>query len=61
MEAVEKKMNNIEREIISLKLLLMKLSQKKKKESVSINGLLKGVTVTEEDLKEANDSLFRQS
>ena len=56
---VNKKLDTLGNEIISLKLLLMKLLQKKKLESLRLEGSLNGIEVSEEDIEEAKTSLFK--
>ncbi|MBS3082196.1 hypothetical protein J4416_04705 [Candidatus Pacearchaeota archaeon] len=61
MEEIEisNKVNLIEKELFSLKLLLLKLSQKKKQENLCLEGRLKGINITEEDIEESKFSLFK--
>ena len=61
MEEIEisNKVNLIEKELFSLKLLLLKLSQKKKQENLCLEGSLKGINMTEEDIEESKLSLFK--
>ena len=57
---IDKKLNLIENEIDSLKAKVMKLSQGKKQEKIiKLEGTLKGLSVTEEDIEEAKKSLFK--
>ena len=56
---MNKKLDTLGNEIISLKLLLMKLLQKKKLESLRLEGSLNGIEVSEEDIEEAKTSLFK--
>ena len=55
---MNKKLDTLENEILSLKLLLMKLLQKKKLESLRLGGALSEIKVSEEDIEEAKTSLF---
>ena len=61
MEEMEiiKKVDFLEKELFSLKLLLLKLSQKKKQENLCLEGSLKGINMTEEDIEESKLSLFK--
>ena len=57
---ISKKFDNLESEIVSLKLLLLKLIQNKKQKSLRLEGSLEGISVSEEDIKEAKNSLFNE-
>ena len=57
---ISKKVENLEKEIFSLKLLLLKLSQNKKHENLHLEGSLKGVNVAEEDIEYSKISLFKE-
>ena len=52
------KLNKLENEIVALKILLMKFLQKKKLESLRLEGSLEGIEINEEDIKKAKESLF---
>ena len=59
---LEKKLENIETELSSLKSILIKLVQHPEQNKViKLKGQLKGITVDEKDIKEAKKSLFRVS
>ncbi len=53
------KLNNIEEELIKLRLQLASNVHKEHKKVVSLKGILKGVRVEEEDIKKAKKSLFK--
>ena len=57
---LNKKLETIENEVYSLKSMLLKIVQEPKpKKIVKIKGLLKGISVSEEDIEEAKKSLFK--
>jgi len=56
---ISKRVDNLGKELFSLKLLLLKLSQKKKQENLCLEGSLKGINMTEEDIEESKLSLFK--
>ena len=56
---ITNKVNLIERELFSLKLLLLSLSKRKKRQQSALEGALKDLDVTEEDIKNSKLSLFR--
>ena len=57
---IEVKLNSIEEEISSLKAMVIKLAQEKKHNKIlKLEGALKGISVTEEDIENAKKSLFR--
>ena len=56
-ESVYKKLNEIENEIIGLKLLIMQTYPKPKK-LVSLKDSLKGVHISDSDIEKAKKSLF---
>ncbi|MEK6808135.1 MAG: hypothetical protein AABY14_00440 [Nanoarchaeota archaeon] len=57
---VEKKLENIESELYNLKSIIINLLQKQEqKKVVKLKGLLKGITVDEEVIKESKKSLFK--
>lgn len=62
MEAKEiyPELKKIENEIQGLKVLIIK-THEMPKQTVSLKGMLKGITVTEEDIKEAKKSIFKFS
>ena len=57
-EEIYLELKKIENEIQNLKILIIKTRQMPK-QIVSLKGMLKGITVTEEDIKEAKKSLFK--
>ena len=57
-EEIYPELKKIENEIQSLKILIIKTHQMPK-QVISLKGMLKGITVTEEDIKEAKKSLFK--
>ncbi len=59
IKSIDQKLNLIENELISLKLILMKIAQKKKQQLLQLEGSLEGIKVTEEDMAEAKRSLFK--
>ena len=57
---MEKKLENIESELYSLKSIIVKLIQQPKhNQIVKIKGMLKGIVVNEDDIQEAKNSLFK--
>jgi len=52
------KLSKIEHEIEALKMLILKIPETPR-EVVSLRGLLKGAKITEDDIKEAKQSLFK--
>lgn len=57
---LNKKLETIENEVYSLKSMLLKIVQEPKpKKIVKIKGLLKGISISEEDIEEAKKSLFK--
>lgn len=57
---LNKKLETIENEVYSLKSMLLKIVQEpKQKKIVKIKGLLKGISISEEDIEEAKKSLFK--
>ena len=57
-EEIYPELKKIENEIQNLKILIIK-TQQMPKQVVSLKGMLKGITVTEEDIKEVKKSLFK--
>lgn len=56
---MEKKLNEIENEIVSLKTIMIQaIQQPLQKQIISLKGILKGISVSEEDIKKAKESLF---
>lgn len=58
IELILKKLENLESEINSIKNII---NPKQKKATVSLKGTLKGLKITEEDIKNAQKSLFHLS
>lgn len=57
---VLKKLNDIEKEISNMQLLLaMHLTEKKKKRLASLKGMLNGIEINEEDIEDSKKSLFK--
>jgi hypothetical protein len=52
------KIENIEKEVIGLKLTLLKNLTPSGKKLISLKGILKGIEVTEEDISFAKKSLY---
>ncbi len=57
-EEIYPELKKIENEIQNLKILIIRTQQMPKR-VVSLKGMLKGITVTEEDIEEAKKSLFK--
>ena len=57
-EEIYPELKKIENEIQNLKILIIK-TQQMPKQIISLKGMLKGITVTEEDIKKAKKSLFK--
>lgn len=57
-EEIYPELKKIENEIQNLKILILQ-TQQMPKQIVPLKGMLKGITVTEEDIKEAKKSLFK--
>ena len=57
---INKKLDMIEDEIASLKSMIIKISQQpKSKKMLKLKGLLKGISISEEDIEEAKKSLLK--
>lgn len=57
---MEKKLENIESELKNLKSIVINLVQQPEhKKVVKLKGLLKGIRVNEDDIKEAEEALFK--
>lgn len=55
-----RKFDMIEKEIDSLKAMIVKLSQNKKRNNIiKLEGALKGISVTEKEIGDAKKSLFK--
>jgi hypothetical protein len=52
------KIENIEKEVMGLKLTLLKNLPPSGKKLISLKGILKGIEVTEEDISSAKKSLY---
>ena len=52
------KIENIEKEVMNIKLSILKDISPNKKNVISLKGILKGVNITEEDIASAKKSLF---
>ena len=55
---VLQKIENIEKEVMDLKLSVLKKLTPTGKKTVSLRGILKGVIITEEDIASAKKSLY---
>jgi hypothetical protein len=53
-----RKVENIEKEVMGLKLTLLKNLTPTGKKNISLKGILKGVVITEEDVSLAKRSLY---
>jgi hypothetical protein len=53
-----RKVENIEKEVMGLKLTLLKNLTPTGKKNISLKGILKGVVITEEDISSAKKSLY---
>lgn len=58
-ESVNKKLDAIENEILSLKSMIIQTIQQKPKLVLKIKGVLKGISVSKEDIEKAKKSLFK--
>jgi hypothetical protein len=52
------KIENIEKEVLSLKLSVLKKLTLSAKKIVSLKGIIKGVDISEEDIEQAKKSLY---
>ena len=52
------KIQNIEKEVLDLKLLILKDLSSSGKKVISLKGILKGVDITEQDVATAKKSLY---
>jgi len=52
------KIGNIEKEVMGLKLTLLKNLAPSGKKVISLKGILKGIEITEEDISSAKKSLY---
>lgn len=57
-EGIYPELKKIENEIQNLKILIIRTQQMPKR-VISLKGMLKGITVTEDDIEEAKKSLFK--
>ena len=55
------KIESIEKEVIDLKLSVLKKLTPSKKKIISLKGILKGVVISEEDVEEAKRSLYSKA
>jgi len=55
---IDQKLGKIEEDINNLKSIIINLIQKPKK-NIKLKGLLKGISVSEKDIKEARKSMFK--
>lgn len=57
---VKKKLNSLESELTNLKSMVLRLSQAKPQDRiVKLEGSLKGLSITENDIESAKKSLFK--
>ena len=57
---IKKKLNSLESELTNLKSMVLKLSQAKAQDKVvKLEGSLKGLSITENDIESAKKSLFK--
>jgi hypothetical protein len=55
------KIGNIEKEVMGLKLTLLKNLTPSGKKVISLKGILKGIEITEEDISSAKKSLYSKT
>jgi hypothetical protein len=55
------KIENIEKEVIDLKMSILKKLMPKGKKIVSLKGILKGVNISEQDINKAKKSLYAKT
>lgn len=55
------KLDNIEKEVIDLKLSILKKLSPTGKKIVSLKGILKGVNISEQDISKAKKSLYAKT
>jgi hypothetical protein len=55
------KIDNIEKEVIDLKLSILKKLSPTGKKIVSLKGILKGVNISEQDISKAKKSLYAKA
>ena len=58
-EKINQKLDLIENEIINLKSIIISIIQQKPKKILHLKGLLKGLSVNENEIKKAKKSLFK--
>lgn len=58
-QSVNQKLNLIENEIINLKDIIINIIQQKPKKILHLKRLLKGISISDEDIKKAKKSLFK--
>ncbi len=56
--SILKKIDTIEKEVKELKLAVLKKLPRSGKKLVSLKGILKGIDITDEDIKSAQNSLY---
>jgi len=56
---IKQKLELIENELYNLKAIIIKITQQKTKKILHLKGLLKGISINEEDIKKARKSLFK--
>ncbi|MEW6069445.1 MAG: hypothetical protein AB1485_02395 [Candidatus Thermoplasmatota archaeon] len=62
VDAVYKELNSLKKELRELKDILIKATQfTLPKKIVSLKGILKGVSISDEDIKKAKKSLFKSA
>ncbi len=52
------KIENIEKEVLNLKLSVLKRLAPSAKKNISLKGIIKGVDISEEDIEQAKKSLY---
>jgi hypothetical protein len=55
------KIENIEKEVLNLKLSVLKRLAPSAKKNISLKGIIKGVDISEEDIEQAKKSLYGQT
>ncbi|MDI6707565.1 MAG: hypothetical protein QMD21_07175 [Candidatus Thermoplasmatota archaeon] len=62
IESVYEELNSVKKELNELKNMLIKIARPPlHRKIVSLKGLLKGISVKDEDIKEAKKSLFKNA
>ena len=57
MPGIEKKIDDLEKEVSQLKIMVMQQNASKK--NISLKGFLKGVKISEDSIKKSKKSLFK--